>query len=177
MDEQTRQHLHETIVRLSDGDRGAFPQVFAELWPRILGFVRQVLRDSPDAEDVAQQALINICFRAAEFDRTRDGVSWAFGVAAWEVRTHVRKRQRRRETTDRSLKDLHACGSSQEDMMIQEQLRVALADILQALPASDRASLIERDPDVRSIAATAAQRKRRQRALERIRAMWRQRHE
>src|SRR6185503_749365 len=84
------------MARLADGDREAFHPVFVRLWPLLRAFVG---RHPPvaDAEDAAQEALVKVFARAAEFDPARDALSWAFAIAAYEVKTARRKRQRRRE--------------------------------------------------------------------------------
>lgn len=176
LSDAARSRLHTAIVRLADGDRSVFPELFAELWPLILNFVRRALRDSPDAQDVAQQAMVNICFRAAEFDRTRDGVRWAFGVAAWEVRTFHRKRVRRREDGDDALMGARASGPSQEEALIEQDLTAALAEVVEQLPVRDREALAT-DRSSHEPPASATQRKRRERAIARLRALWKQRYE
>src|SRR3954447_2713270 len=90
------------MAALADGDRDAFHPVFVRLWPVLRAFVGRLL-PAADAEDVAQQALVNVFTRVSEFDRGRDALSWALGIAAWEVRTVRRRSQRRRE---------HAAGDS-----------------------------------------------------------------
>ena len=87
------------MVRLAEGDRGAFDAVFAGLWPELLVFVRSAMAGDPEAEDLAQQTLQKIFFRISDFDTSRDGVAWAFGIAIYEVRTLRRKRQRRKEVS------------------------------------------------------------------------------
>ena len=97
MNAPQRNAVHRAMVRLAEGDRGAFDAVFAGLWPELLVFVRSAMAGDPEAEDLAQQTLQKIFFRISEFDTSRDGVAWAFGIAIYEVRTLRRKRQRRKE--------------------------------------------------------------------------------
>src|SRR6516225_12501328 len=97
MNAPQRNAVHRAMVRLAEGDRGAFDAVFAGLWPELLVFVRSAMAGDPEAEDLAQQTLQKIFFRISDFDTSRDGVAWAFGIAIYEVRTLRRKRQRRRE--------------------------------------------------------------------------------
>src|SRR6187399_1720795 len=92
-----RKAIHDAIVRLADGDRSALDALLDELWPVLLAFAERGVGRGADAEDVAQEAFIKICARTADFDRERDGLSWAFGIAHFEVLTHRRRRQRRRE--------------------------------------------------------------------------------
>jgi DNA-directed RNA polymerase specialized sigma24 family protein len=68
----------------------------------------------PDSEDVAQRTLVNVFARISEFDIRRDGVSWVFGIASYEVKTLCRQLQRRREssTDDDSLECVEVATSS-----------------------------------------------------------------
>ena len=93
MDASRRKVIHDALVRLSDGDRAAFPLLVAELWPVVRAFARRGLPQEADAEDVAQEVFLRICSRIADFDRARDGLSWAFGIAAFEVKTQRRRRR------------------------------------------------------------------------------------
>src|SRR5262252_4847326 len=123
-----RRTIHRAMVRLAEGDRAAFDAVFAGLWPELLAFVRRALPGHPDAEDLAQQALLKIFFRISDFDTSRDGVAWAVGIATYEVLTLRRKRQRRREVS--AEPEVHAVdtGASPERLLIETDLRRALAE-------------------------------------------------
>lgn len=160
------------MVRLADGDRGAFATVFEGLWPELRAFTSRALLAHPDAEDVAQQALLKVFARISEFDTTRDGVAWAFGIAAFEIRTLRQKLARRRETAADAI-DQAADGQTPKDTSIDVDLKRALREVLGALSEPDRQALLgNSSPDVSPV----AWRKRRQRALERLRGLWRRRH-
>ncbi len=169
-----RRTVHGAMVRLAEGQRAAFDAVFSGLWPELLSFVRRALPGHPDVEDVAQQTLAKIFFRIAEFDTSRDGVAWAFGIAIYEVRTLRRKRQRRKEVSvDPSVRAADR-GPSPEMQLIETDLRHALGEALGELTEADRAVLLPGDA-LNGPVSPAAWRKRRQRALERLRAVWRNR--
>lgn len=159
------------MVRLADGDRAAFDVLLDELWPVILAFAQRGLGRGPDAEDVAQEVFYKICSRIADFDRGRDGLSWAFGIAAFEIKTHRRKVQRRREVADVSV-DTHVDASaSQEAQLVDKELSAVLEEALCALSSEDRRALgVDEAP---SDVAGATLRKRRQRALDRLKEAWR----
>ncbi|HEX2877888.1 MAG TPA: sigma-70 family RNA polymerase sigma factor, partial [Polyangiaceae bacterium] len=123
---------------MADGDRSAVPVLVAELWPVLLAFAQRGLRDRQDAEDVAQEVFFRICSRVSEFDRTRDALSWAFGIATFEVMTQRRRVQRRRESFE--LPDnAHALGESTsvEDDAIRAELRAVLTEALGHLSAEE----------------------------------------
>ncbi|MDP2318986.1 MAG: sigma factor [Acidobacteriota bacterium] len=97
MNEHERRHVNDAMVGLANGDRSAFDAVFGGLWAPLSDYVRRALNSNPDAEDVVQQTLLKVFARISEFDTSRDGVSWAFGIATNEIRTSRKKVQRRRE--------------------------------------------------------------------------------
>ena len=96
MEQAARRRLQEQLARLADGDRDAFHPVFVELRPILQRFARRHLHVE-DAEDVAQEALVKVFAHAHRFDRERDALSWALGIAAFEIRTARKRRERRRE--------------------------------------------------------------------------------
>jgi RNA polymerase sigma-70 factor, ECF subfamily len=175
MQPDRRKAIHEAIVRLSDGDRSAMPGLVQHLWPVVLDFARRGLRHDQDAEDVAQEAFVRICSRISEFDRNRDGLSWAFGIASYEVMTLRRRWQRRRETFEPGALEAEPDPqASQEDLLIRAELEDALTQVLSHLSVEDRTHLgLLPGP---TGAASATLRKRRQRALDRLRTIWRRVH-
>lgn len=169
-----RRTVHTAMVRLAEGDRAAFDTVFAGLWLELLAFVRGAMSGHADADDLAQQTLLKIFFRISEFDTSRDGVAWAFGIAIYEVRTLRRKRQRRREVSAESAGPATDARPSPEAVLIETDLRRALAESLGELTDADRAVLLPDDADEIGV-SPVAWRKRRQRALARLRSVWRNR--
>lgn len=159
------------MERLADGDRSAFRPAFALLWPRLRAFgVRYA--GAADGEDAAQRALLRIFSRAGEYDRRRDALAWALGIAAWECRTLRRRRERRKEH-DVLIAERADERPTPEDAAIDADLRAAVTEVLGTLRAGD----------VETISAAAGERprgatfrKRLQRALARFRIAWRTRH-
>jgi RNA polymerase sigma-70 factor, ECF subfamily len=175
VDRVQREALQRDLARLADGDRDAFHPVFVRLWPLLRGFVgRHLPRE--DADDVAQEALVKVFARTAEFDPRRDALSWVLGVAAWEVRTSRRRRQRRREDPIPETLDRADAGAGPEEAAIDGERRRMADDALALLDPADaatlRAFLAEEPPPV----SGATFRKRVQRALARLRAAWRMSH-
>ena len=174
MDEIRRKAIHAAMVRLSDGDRSAFPTLLEQLWPIILAFAERGLRHREDAEDVAQEVFLRICSRISDFDRERDGLSWAFGIASYEIMTQRRRQQRRREAFGSSKVDRRIDPvESQEEALLQRELATVLTTVVGALSADDQLALGLVESAVSSALAHATLRKRRQRALERLRGVWR----
>ena len=174
MEPSRRKAIHDAMVRLSDGDRSAMAFLVSELWPVILAFAERGVRQREDAEDVAQEVFLRICSRISDFDRSRDGLSWAFGIASYEVMTHRRRQSRRRETLgDGELREHVAPGASQEDAAIGRELVEAMQLAIGALSNEDRLHLGLAGMPLDTALPSATHRKRRQRALDRLRIVWR----
>jgi DNA-directed RNA polymerase specialized sigma24 family protein len=167
------------MIALSQGDRAAFRPVFSALWPLLRRFSLRALGDAALAEDAAQAALTKLFFTATEFDPARDAVAWALGYASYEVLS-LRKRKWRRERFDLPLLAAQlAGGGTPEDLTIERDLRTAAAEALGVLRQKDIETLeavLEGQRPRGSETARAAFRKRVQRAIERVRLAWRNKH-
>jgi len=167
------------MTRLADGDRAAVPAVFRAVWPLVRRFAERALgeRARADADDVAQQALLKVFSRAASFDSGRDALPWILSIVAWECRTLRTRARRRREVGEAALSAL-ACGSvTPEEAAVERDLAAAAAAVLGELSPIDqeavRALVAGTRPDG---VAPATFRKRLERALGRLRLLWRTRH-
>jgi RNA polymerase sigma factor (sigma-70 family) len=166
MSPRDREALSSTMARLADGDRSAFTEVFARLWPELRRFAGAALRDDAEADDVAQRALLSIMARAHEYDPQRDALGWAIGIAAWECRTARRRAGRRGEAT---AVEHASTDPSPEELAITRDLEQAVLEVVGTLSALDRAALGFCSGGA---VAPSTARKRRQRALVRVREAW-----
>ena len=74
--------LEERLHQVALGDRQAFDAVYEQLAGPVLGVARRVLRDPAQAEEVAQEVLIEIWRTASRFDPERgSGRAWALTMA------------------------------------------------------------------------------------------------
>jgi RNA polymerase sigma factor (sigma-70 family) len=167
MDVGERTELSAWMARLADGDREPLSRTLARLLPELLRLTRSILRDPADADDAAQRALVSVFARAQEFEPGRDALAWALGIAAWECRTILRTRARRRD--DGAMPEQIA-DADPEDAMIERELVAALESAVGLLSPDDRAALGLGEPEAAVRSATL--RKRRQRALVRLRRVW-----
>jgi RNA polymerase sigma-70 factor (ECF subfamily) len=175
VDDRARAELDEWMRRLADGDRSVFEPTYAALWPVVRAFCRRVLPEG-DADDAAQHALLKAFDRAATYETGRDALAWVLAIASWECRTIARRahRSRGRERDSASLEVAVDERRSPEALVVEAELSRALDEALGALSPEDRATLErtmldEAPPDV--LAATF--RKRRERAMVRLKAAWR----
>ena len=173
MDAARRTAINDALVRLADGDRSAFAVLMAELWPVVLAFAKKTVREVADAEDIAQEVFVKVASRTADYDRSRDGLTWVYAIAAFEVRTHLRRLQRRREVPPLA-DDAEPADPmpSQVDLVIDEEISRMFARALGELSDADRALLGVGEGSFDPALTGTAIRKRRQRALTKLRTVW-----
>jgi RNA polymerase sigma-70 factor (ECF subfamily) len=170
-----REALRRRMVRLAAGDRAELEPLFTELWPLLSRFAGRML-PAADADDAAQEALVKVFRRAADFRPDADVVAWALGIAAYECLSARRRVQRR------GIERLDACliddRPTPEQSTIVADLEAAAAEVLAVLRPEDRMVILAAVTGARGAgpARGATVRKRLQRALERLRAAWRARH-
>ncbi len=172
MDAATRLHLTQLMTRLADGDRSVFDAVYAGLWPVVSAFCSKTLARA-DAEDAAQQALLKVFDQAANFEPDRDALTWALSIAVWEVRT-IRKRQQRSKTS--ALEDMEFADvtDSPETLTVERQITGAALHALGQLSAADQETLLATFIDEAPAGVAGATfRKRRERAVVRLKDAWR----
>jgi RNA polymerase sigma-70 factor (ECF subfamily) len=172
MEHLPRQDLQDWMTRLADGDREAFRPVFDILWPLLRSVTARHL-PAGDADDAAQEALLKIFFRAADFDPSRSALAWALGITAFEIRTLRKRRARRREDGASVPSALAVPAPSPEDEALQGDLEALLVKALGVLRPDDAETLRLYARGERAAVAAATFRKRVERAMGRLRAAWR----
>jgi DNA-directed RNA polymerase specialized sigma24 family protein len=167
-----RARLHAAIVRFADGERASFREVFDGLWSVCLALATRSLRDASEAEDTAQRAILKVFDRIVDFDRERDGVSWALTITAFEILTTRKQGARRRDgTREWDAQDL---SPRVDEQLVEHELLANVRALIGEMSDLDRETL---EAMLGGATATGeTERKRRFRAIERLRAAWRKAH-
>ncbi len=172
MNADVRKHVTALMIRLADGDRVVFDEVYAALRPVVTAFCAKMLSGA-DAEDAAQLALLKVFQRASTFEATGDAFTWVLAIASWEVRT-VQKQMTRARTTALGDQDLADSSESPEAQLARNQLMTSARQVLGSLSESDQQTLLASfDESKPAGVAGATFRKRRERAMSRLKEAWR----
>ncbi len=165
--------LDRDFARLAEGDRSALDPVFRALWPPIHQYCQKHLGQGPDADDVAQRAIERLFSQAAAYDPSRSALAWALTIALWECRSARRQTERRKWASldvERESPD-----PSPEQSVEREELRAGLQVAIGKLSPTDQA-VLERVLSAEAgedIASGSTFRKRKERAVTRLREVWR----
>lgn len=175
MQQRSETPLDALLVRLADGDRSAFDPVFTMLWPVVRSFCARTLGNVADADDAAQVTMQKLFLQVGQYDPSRSGVGWAIAIASWECRT-IRRRAVRQRTVPLAGEPANA-HASPEETIIREDLEAAVREAIETLPNADRCALRAVLEEIANEGAPSAMmRKRKQRALARLKDVWRRLH-
>src|SRR5258706_1211785 len=80
--------------RVGRGDERAFTALYDLLSARVYGLIRRVLRDPAQAEEVAQEVMVEVWRTAARFDTGKgSATAWVFAIAHRRAVDRVRAEQ------------------------------------------------------------------------------------
>jgi RNA polymerase sigma-70 factor (ECF subfamily) len=90
------------LKAVARGDEAAFGKLYDLVAPRVYGLIRRVLRDPAQAEEVAQEVLVEVWRSAAQFDPERGSpTAWVFTIAHRRAVDRARSEQ---ADTDRTMR-------------------------------------------------------------------------
>lgn len=84
----------DLLRQVARGDEQAFASLYDALAPRVFGLARRVLRDAAQAEEVAQEALVEVWRTAARFDPNKgSATAWVLTITHRRAVDRVRAAQ------------------------------------------------------------------------------------
>ena len=137
-----------------------FAELVRQHQSQLFGYIHSLLRNLNDADDLFQQTTLVLWKKFAEYDRQRSFLSWACGVARFEIANFLRARNRQRLyfTDELNLLLIETHEELQADEI--EDRRQALVQCAAKLRENDRELLNDCYGDSSGVAAVAQRRGR-----------------
>ena len=142
------------IAMARSGNPGAFEAIVDRYQGRLLGFCRQMLGSTEDAEDVLQEVFVN-AYRAMLADEREINLRpWLYRIARNRCLNYLRKPKADAQESMDMVPEVDA-ASTAEKVHNREEFRQILSDV-NKLPETQRAALLLREMDALSYEEIAA---------------------
>ncbi len=136
------------IAMARAGNPGAFEAIVDRYQGRLLGFCRQMLSSTEDAEDVLQEVFVNAYKAMLADEREINLRPWLYRIARNRCLNHLRKPKADAQETMDMVPEVDA-ASTAERVHNREEFRQILSDVSK-LPETQRAALLLREMDALS---------------------------
>lgn len=153
----------DLMARYCDGDASAFRELYAQVAPRLLGYLLRMARHRAVAEDLLQQTFMKVHRARGAYVRGADPVPWIYAIAH---RTFLDEARRQRRAVVRvgdgddlpeARADLRGEADDRRDEpRADPELVAATLDALARLPAPQREAVVLTKLDGKSVAEAAA---------------------
>ncbi len=142
------------IAMARKGNAGAFETIVDRYQGRLLGFCRQMLGSTEDAEDVLQEVFVNAYRAMLADDREINLRPWLYRIARNRCLNHLRKPTADAQESMDMVPVVEA-ASTAEKVHNREEFRQLLDDVGK-LPETQRSALLLREMDAMSYEEIAA---------------------
>jgi RNA polymerase sigma factor (sigma-70 family) len=157
--------LHAPLM--NEARKAVLSRVVAEVSPKLRAFVRRRVRDLADAEDIVQDALLELATAYGLAEPIERAAAWVVRVAQHRIidRYRARSREARRFVTADADREepqeiigqwLAPTADGPEGAYLRERFIEALSDALQSLPSEQREVFVAHEFDGKSFKAMSA---------------------
>lgn len=136
-------HVAELLLRVTQGDQGAFARLYDMLSPRVFGLILRVLVDRSQSEEVLQEVFLEVWQSASKFaPKKGQGRSWVLTIAHRRAVDRVRSSQASADRDVRAgFRDLEA---PRDDVAESVEMRIEgrrVAEAVAELPEAQREAI------------------------------------
>jgi RNA polymerase sigma-70 factor (ECF subfamily) len=146
---------HELLAAIRDGDEGAFGEIVRRYRNPITNFVYRMIDDYDRSVELAQETFIRIYTSASRYKADYSFSTYIYRIASNLAISELRQRKRRKlvslfsafsdEGGEAMELDLADEGPLQDETLIEDERRRAVARAITSLPVKYRAAIVLRD--------------------------------
>ncbi|CAN5240902.1 N/A [soil metagenome] len=135
-----RQRANAAMDRYARGDDSAFDGLYDLLVPRLLPYAKRRTGDASRAEDLVQQAVLQMHLARASFRNGSDVLAWAFAITTRLAIDGYRRRKSEVLADDpHAIGNVEPCAShAPEQILAAKEMAVIAERTLQAMPEGQR---------------------------------------
>lgn len=133
-----RAALATALKRVAEGDRSALQDVYRRTSAKLYGVALRIFPDGSDAEDVLQDAFINVWQRAGSFDPARASpITWLVTLVRNKAIDRLRAQGKRVTTPIEMAPDIADERPDAEACLLGAESDARILACIQTLPAGD----------------------------------------
>jgi RNA polymerase sigma-70 factor (ECF subfamily) len=140
------------VARLLRGETSLFEVLMRRHNQRLFRVARAIVRDDDEAEDVIQEAYVQVYAKLDQFQGRAPFSTWLTRITVHEALARLRKRRPQADADDDSMP---SCMLSPEDSVSNRELGEALEPLVDALPEAFRAVFVLRTVEGLSVGEVA----------------------
>ncbi|ALM53358.1 sigma-70 family RNA polymerase sigma factor [Halomonas huangheensis] len=133
------ERLTSLLQQVALKDRDAFSQLYQATSAKLYGTVLRILGNTSWADDVVQEAYVNIWQKASQFDAGKSSpITWMVSIARNGAIDELRRQPTARRDHDEALEEIASSAPTAGDQLSQEQNAQQLYECLDELEDNRR---------------------------------------
>jgi RNA polymerase sigma-70 factor (ECF subfamily) len=129
----------ELLARIARGDRAALASLYQALGGQALAVALRVLSSRSDAEEILQDAFVEVWTRAKSYDADRGGArAWVLAIARNRAIDRLRRRGAVARMVSGAANEPTATGTTPLELVEQRQAREKIQEALRELTPEQR---------------------------------------
>jgi RNA polymerase sigma-70 factor, ECF subfamily len=142
------------VLRVQKGDKTAFDLLVRKYQHKVVKLVSRYMRDTADAEDVAQEAFIKAYRALPQFRGDSAFYTWLYRIAINTAKNAIASRDRSPIDFDLDMQNVEESSSMQlrladpetpETLLQAEEVRTTVNQAIEALPEELRTAIVLRE--------------------------------
>jgi len=132
------------MARIREGDMDAFRLLVETHQARVIGTISKMLGSDAESEDLAQQVFIRIWKSAPRYKPTAKFTTWLFRITRNLVFNELRRKRHFVDQAEETPEPKERAEKEPDQVLLEEELQVAIQDAINRLPESQRLAIILR---------------------------------